>query len=85
MEWKQYFITNKQAKQTLLPKSASELYWPSDRCLSGKLVPTFYVDRGGYVVSVTNPYSCILSFLDWSLYFFFQVVPQLYSQDWVGL
>jgi hypothetical protein len=28
-------------KQTLWPESASELYQPSDRRLSAKLVPTF--------------------------------------------
>jgi hypothetical protein len=31
------------------------------------------------VISVTDPYGRILRFLDWSLYFFFQVAPQLYS------
>jgi hypothetical protein len=62
--------------------SASEIYRPSYRCLSPKLIPTF-VDRGCHVVSFTAPYSCILSFLDWSRYLFFQVAPQLYSQGWV--
>jgi hypothetical protein len=28
-------------KQTSWPESVSELYRPSDRCLSAKLVPTF--------------------------------------------
>jgi hypothetical protein len=60
-------------------ESASELYRPSDRRLSAKLVPTF-ADRGCHVVSVTNPYGCILGFLDRSLYFFFQVAPQLNSR-----
>jgi hypothetical protein len=32
------------------------------------------------VVSVTDPYSRILGFLDRSRYVFFQVAPQLYSQ-----
>jgi hypothetical protein len=41
-----------------------------------KLVPTF-VDRGCHVVSILDPYSRILGFLDWSHYFFFQVAPQL--------
>jgi hypothetical protein len=41
----------------------SELYLPSDRRLSAKLVPTF-ADRGCYVVSVTDPYGRILEFLD---------------------
>jgi hypothetical protein len=45
-------------------------------------MPTF-ADRGRHVISVTNPYSHILGFLDWSRCFFFQVAPQLYSQGWV--
>jgi CBS-domain-containing membrane protein len=47
--------------------------------LSAKLIPTF-ADRGGHVVSVTDPYGRILGFLDRSCYFFFQVAPQLYSR-----
>jgi hypothetical protein len=46
------------------PESASELYWPSDRCMSVKLVPTF-VERGCHAVSVTDSYSHIISFLVW--------------------
>jgi hypothetical protein len=42
---------------------ASELYRPSDRCLSTKLVPTFK-DRGRRVVRTTDPYDRILDFLD---------------------
>jgi hypothetical protein len=57
----------------------SELYRPSDHRLSAELVPTF-VNRGCHVVSVTDPCSRILVFLDRSHYFFFQVAPQLYSQ-----
>jgi hypothetical protein len=64
------------------PESASELYWPSDRRLSAKLVPTF-VDRGCHVVSVTYLYGRILNFLDRSHYFFFQVAPELYSRGWM--
>jgi hypothetical protein len=45
------------------PESASELYRPSDRHLSAKLVPAF-VDRGCHVVSMTDPYGCVLRFLD---------------------
>jgi hypothetical protein len=37
--------------------SASELYRPSDRRLSAKLVPTF-ADRGCPVVTATNPHGC---------------------------
>jgi hypothetical protein len=35
-------------------------------------MPTF-ADIGCHVVSVTDPYGRILSFLDWSSYIFFQV------------
>jgi hypothetical protein len=41
--------------------SARELYRPSDRRLSAKLVPTF-ADRWYYVVNMTNPYANILGF-----------------------
>jgi hypothetical protein len=40
------------------PESANELYRPSDRRLSAKLVPTF-ADRGSHVVSVMDPYGHI--------------------------
>jgi CBS-domain-containing membrane protein len=49
--------------KTPWPESASELYQPSDRRLSAKLVPTF-ADRGCHVVSVTDPYGCILGLID---------------------
>jgi CBS-domain-containing membrane protein len=45
------------------PGSANELYQPSDRRLSVKLVPTF-ADRGYHVVSVTDPYGRILGLHD---------------------
>jgi CBS-domain-containing membrane protein len=45
------------------PESASELYRPSDRRLSAKLVPTL-ADRGCHVVSVADPNGRILRFLD---------------------
>jgi hypothetical protein len=61
----------------------SELYRPSDRRLSAKLVPTF-ADRGRHMVSVTNSYSRIHGFLYWSRYIFFQLVPQLYSRGLVN-
>jgi hypothetical protein len=60
-------------------ESASELYRPSDRRLSAKWLPTF-ADRGCNVVSATDPYGCILGFLERSRYFFYQVAPQLYSR-----
>jgi hypothetical protein len=62
------------------PESASELYRPSGRRLSAKLVPTF-TDRECHVVSVTDLCGRILDFLDRSRYFFFQVAPQLYSRS----
>jgi hypothetical protein len=65
--------------QTPWPESAIELYRPSDRRLSAKLVPTFS-DRGCRMVSVMDPYGYIHGFLDQSRYFYFQVAPQLYSR-----
>jgi hypothetical protein len=50
-------------KETPWPKSASELYRPSDPRLSAKLVPTL-PGRGCHVVSVTDPYGRSFSFLD---------------------
>jgi hypothetical protein len=46
---------NCRMKKTPGLKSASELYRPSDRRLSGKLVPTV-ADEGCRVVSATNPH-----------------------------
>jgi hypothetical protein len=71
-------MCSKQLLKTPWPESASELYRPSDRGLSAKLVPTFE-DRGCHVVSVTDPYDRNLGFLYRSRYFFFQAVPQLCS------
>jgi hypothetical protein len=64
-------------KTTPWPEPASELYRPSARRLSSKLVPTF-ADRGWNVVSVTDP--CILGFLNRNRYFFFQITTQFYSR-----
>jgi hypothetical protein len=64
--------------EVLVYNSASELYRPSDRHLSARLVPTS-ADRGCHVVSVTDPYARIVGFLDRSRYCFFQEAPQLYS------
>jgi hypothetical protein len=61
-----------------IEQTKSELYRPSSRRLSAKLVPTF-ADRGCCVVSATDPHGHILGFLDRSRYYFFQVDPQLYS------
>jgi hypothetical protein len=42
-------------------------------------------DTGCHVVSAMDPYDRILGFLDRSCYFFFQVVPQLYSRaEWTS-
>jgi hypothetical protein len=59
---------NKIIKKTPWSESASEIYRPSDRCLSAKWLPTF-ADRGCHVVSVTDPHCHILNFLDRSRYF----------------
>jgi hypothetical protein len=48
----------RREKQTPWSESASELYRPSDRRLSAKLLPTF-ADRRCHVVSVTDPYGRI--------------------------
>jgi hypothetical protein len=71
-----------QLIQTPWLQSASELYRPSDRRVSAKLVPTF-ADRGCCVVSATDPHGRILGLLDRSRYYFFQVAPQLNSWGWV--
>jgi hypothetical protein len=55
-------------KKTPWSESASQLYRPGDRRFSAKWLPTF-ADRGCHVVSVTDPYSRILGFLDRSRYF----------------
>jgi hypothetical protein len=52
-----------KTKQTPWSESASKLYRLSDRHLLAKLVPTF-VDKGCHVVIMTDPYGCILNFLD---------------------
>jgi hypothetical protein len=51
--------------KTLWLEFASELYRPSDRRLSAKLVPTF-VDRRCHMVSTMDPYAHNLGFLDWT-------------------
>jgi hypothetical protein len=57
-----------KTKQAPWPKSASELYQPSDRVLSAKLVPTF-ADKEFHVFSVMYPCGRILGFIDQSRYF----------------
>jgi hypothetical protein len=73
------YDNKKKKKKTPWPQSESELYQLNDRRLSAKLVPTF-ADRGSHVVSVTDPCSRILGFLDLSRYLFSLVAPQLYSR-----
>jgi hypothetical protein len=57
-------VTNfpKKLNQTPWPEPVSEVYRPSHRRLSAKLVPTFAY-RGCHVVYVTNPYDRNLGFL----------------------
>jgi hypothetical protein len=74
--------TNKPNKQTPWSESASELYWPSDRRLSAKLVPTF-ADRGvprGQRDGSLRPCSRFSRPEPLLLY---QVGSQLYSRGWV--
>jgi hypothetical protein len=42
-----------------------------------------FADEGCRVVSATDLHGHILSFLDWSRHYFFQVAPQLYQWGWV--
>jgi hypothetical protein len=65
--------------KTSWPESASELYRPSDRRLSVKLVPAF-ADTECHVARVTDPHCRKLGLLYRSHNFFFQVAPQLYSR-----
>jgi hypothetical protein len=53
----------RKKNSSLWLESASKLYQRSDRSLSAKLALTF-VDRGCHMVSVTDPYSHILNFID---------------------
>jgi hypothetical protein len=56
---------------TQWPESGSELYRPSDRALVSEVSANF---------CTTDPYGCILDFLDRSRYFFFSIAPQLHSR-----
>jgi hypothetical protein len=58
-----YKIVSLIYKKTPWPESMSELYRPSDRLLSARLLSNF-ADRWCNVVSVTDPYGRILGFLD---------------------
>jgi hypothetical protein len=72
-----YLLRITTTKQTPWLWSASELYRPSDRRLSAKLVQTL-ANRGCRVVSAVN-----FGFLDRGRYFSIQVAPQLSSRGWV--
>jgi hypothetical protein len=65
-------MTVEPNKKIPLPESASELYGQRDHSLSVKLV-TVFADVGCHVVSLTDPYSRNLDFLDLRRYFFFKV------------
>jgi hypothetical protein len=72
--------SSQRGKKNPWPEFASELYRPSDCCLSVKLVPAF-ADRESVVWSARRiPFGHNPCFLDRSRYFFFQVAPQLYSR-----
>jgi hypothetical protein len=58
-------------------QSVSELY--RRQPLVGEASTNFW-DRGCSMVSTTDPYGSILSFLHQSRYFFFQEAPQFYSR-----
>jgi hypothetical protein len=61
-------------QQTPWPESVSKLCRPSERCLLVRLVRAF-AEGGCHVVSVMDPWYCVLGFLDLSCCFFFQVAP----------
>jgi hypothetical protein len=61
----------------------SERTIPSERPpLVGEVSANIFGQRC-HVLSMMDPYSRILGFLDRSRYYFFQVAPQLYSRGWV--
>jgi hypothetical protein len=65
-------ILLKKTLKTPWPEYTSELYRPSGRRLSAKLVPTF-ADRRCYVVRMTDPYGRVLGFLDQRYYLTFLI------------
>jgi hypothetical protein len=66
-------ISDRTDEVTPWPESVNKLYQPGDHRLSAKLVPTF-ADRGCHVVSMTDPYSRILSRSE--LLLFSQLAPK---------
>jgi hypothetical protein len=80
--------SNTFGKQALVPQFLKKISWPesipTERLpLGGEVSANFFADKMCHVVSVTDPYSRILVFLDRSRYCFFQVALQLYSRGWV--
>jgi hypothetical protein len=73
--------TGKNKKKTWSPKSASELYRPSDCRLSAKLVVKI-ADREVSRSQHGRSYARFLGFLDRNRYFIFQVALQLQSRRW---
>jgi hypothetical protein len=55
----------------------------TDQVTAGEVNDNFSADTGCRVVSVTDPYGCILGFLYQSRYYFFQAAPQLHSRGLV--
>jgi hypothetical protein len=71
-------------RQTPWHESTSKLYPIKWLLLVGEVsANSTFADRRCHVVSVKDPCGHTLRFLDRSHYFFFQVVPQLYSRVWV--
>jgi hypothetical protein len=60
-----------QKKGTPWPESAIEVFRPSGRSLSAKLVPTFAIREVSRSLRAVDPYGCNLEFLDRNRYFFF--------------
>jgi hypothetical protein len=76
-------VIDKQTNKLRGFSPQSELYRPSNRRLSAKLVATL-ADRGCRVVSATNPHGREFRFSRPEPLLSFQVAPQLSSRGWVG-
>jgi hypothetical protein len=68
--------------KTPWPVSANELYRPSDRRLSAKLLTTFAY-RGCHKVSAADPSRPYSRISRPEPLFYFRAAPQLYSRGWV--
>jgi hypothetical protein len=74
-----YIITNNNSVALVRERTI-----PTERSpLVREVSDNFCGYRGCRVVSSEDPYGRNLGFLDCSLYFFFQIAPQLYSRGWV--